>query len=307
MRTLRTIVFPGGFNLPLWTAIERGLFRAQDIEIDLTYTVNSVQQLTGLIDGTYDIGLTGFDNIVAYQEGQGEAEIKVEPDLFSFMGGDDAFLRLVVLGEIKSYADLKGRILSVDAMTTGFAFVLRKMVALNGLTDNEVAYERAGGMLQRFEALKAGKQVGTLLGTPFEFLGEKLGMRVLQSASDVLPHYQGICGAARRSWARDNADTLKGFIRAYVQALDWLYDRSNKPAACGLLMAKVPNMGAELAAATYDVLLADEGGFDRKARLDQEGIATVLALRSEYGRPQKTLTDPDRYCDTHYYDAALRP
>jgi ABC-type nitrate/sulfonate/bicarbonate transport system substrate-binding protein len=306
MPTLRTIVFPGGFNLPLWTAMERGFLRARGIEIDLTYTVNSVQQLAGLIDGTWDIGLTGFDNIVAYQEGQGEAEIKVAPDLFSFMGGDNAFLRLVVQGDIKSYADLKGQTLSVDAMTTGFAFVLRKMVALNGLREDEVSYERAGGMLQRFEALKERKHAGTLLGTPFEFLGEKLGMRTLQSASDVLRHYQGVCGAARRSWARENAGVLTDFIRGYLEALAWLFDRSNKQAACELLMAKVPNMSADLAAQTYDVLLADSGGFDRRARLDAEGIATALKLRSEYGRPQKTLTDLARYSDTTYYDAALR-
>ena len=306
MPTLRTIVFPGGFNLPLWTAMEHGFLRAREIEIDLSYTVNSVQQLTGLIDGTWDIGLTGFDNIVAYQEGQGEAEIKVEPDLFTFMGGDNAFLRLVVQGDVKSYGDLKGRTLSVDAMTTGFAFVLRKMVALNGLHENEVSYERAGGMLQRFDALKAGKHAGTLLGTPFEFLGERLGMRVLQSASEVLPHYQGVCGAARRSWARENENLLTGFIRAYLQALNWLYDRTNKQAACELLMAKVPSMSAELAAQTYDVLLGQTGGFDRQARLEPAGIATVLHLRSEYGRPQKMLTDTGKYCDTNYYDAALR-
>jgi ABC-type nitrate/sulfonate/bicarbonate transport system substrate-binding protein len=304
-RTLRTIVFPGGFNLPLWTAMERGFFRARGIEIDLTYTVNSVQQLSGLIDGTWDLGLTGFDNVVAYQEGQGEADIKVKPDLFAFIGGDDAFLRLVVQGDVKTYADLKGRVLSVDAMTTGFAFVLRKMAALNGLTESNVSYERAGGMLQRFEALKENKHAGTLLATPFEFLGAKLGMRVLQSAHEVLPHYQGVCGATRRSWARENRDGLIAFIRAYVEALGWLYDRTNRKAACELLMAKVPNMSAELASATYDVLLAEKGGFDRKARLDPQGIATVLALRSEYGRPQKTLTDTGKYSDTSYYDAAV--
>jgi ABC-type nitrate/sulfonate/bicarbonate transport system substrate-binding protein len=305
VRTLRTIVFPGGFNLPLWTAMERGFFAARGIEIDLTYTVNSVQQLAGLIDGTWDLGLTGFDNVVAYQEGQGEADIKVEPDLFAFMGGDDAFLRLVVQADIMTYADLKGRTLSVDAMTTGFAFVLRKMVALNGLGDADVAYERAGGMLQRFDALKGRKHAGTLLATPFEFLGAKLGMRVLQSARDVLPYYQGVCGATRRSWARENSDTLVDFIRAYVEAVGWLYDRNNRQAACDLLMAKVPNMSVELASSTYDVLLAETGGFDRKARLDPQGIATVLALRSEYGRPQKTLSDTSRYSDTSYYDAAV--
>ena len=41
------------------------------------------------------------------------------------------------------------------------------------------------------------------------------------------------------------------------------------------------------------------------ARLDIEGIKTVLALRSEYGRPQRALADPRKYDDLSYYDRAL--
>ncbi len=301
---VNVIVFPGGFNLPLWTAIERGFFKSHGLDVAPHYTINSVEQLSGMIAGRWEIALTGFDNIVAYQEGQGEAKIDVTPDLFAFMGGDSAFLRLVVQPDITSYADLRGKTLSVDALTTGFAFVLRKMLAHNGLRDDDVLFERAGGALQRFEALKAGKHAGTLLVTPFDLIGKLTGLRVLQNASEVLPRYQGISGAARRSWAKDNADTLAAFIRGYRDALDWLYTRENKQAACDLLAAKVPGMSPHLAASTYDVLLDRSAGFDPKAALDIRGIETVLKLRSEYGRPAKTLTDPRKYDDPRYYQAA---
>lgn len=302
---LNVIVFPGGFNLPLWTGIERGLFAARGLELRLHYTANSVEQLTGLIRGDWEIGLTAFDNVVAYQEGQGEAPVEREPDLFAFMGGDDAFLRLVVQADIGSYADLDGRTLSVDALTTGFAFVLRKMLALNGVVEGAVTFERAGGMLQRFEALKAGRHAGTMLATPFDLLAARSGLRVLQRARDALPHYQGVVGAARRAWAQANADTLAAFIRGYVEALDFLYDRGNRAAACNILAERVPNMSPDLAAATCDVLLAEPGGFEPKARLDIEGVRTVLALRSEYGRPQRSLTEPRKYDDSGYYQRAL--
>ena len=82
------------------------------------------------------------------------------------MGGDDAFLRLVVQPGIGSYADLKDKVLSVDALTTGFAFVLRRMLASNGVAEADVRFERAGGALQRFDALKEGKHAGTLLVDP---------------------------------------------------------------------------------------------------------------------------------------------
>ena len=40
--------------------------------------------------------------------------------------------------------------------------------------------------------------------------------------------------------------------------------------------------------------------------MDVEGVRTVLALRSEYGRPQKTLTDPMKYIDLTYYKRAMQ-
>ena len=189
--TINAIVFPGGFNLPLWAAEKQGFFSRRALDVRLHPTANSMEQLTGLIEGKWEIGFTSFDNVVAYREGQGEAGILHEPDLFVFMGGDNAFLRLVVQGDIGGYADLKGTTLAVDAMTTGFAFVLRKMLALNGVRESDVMFERADGTMQRWEALKAGKYAGTILRTPFDLMAKKIGLRVLQHASSLFPDYQG--------------------------------------------------------------------------------------------------------------------
>lgn len=305
MKQLTVIAFPGGFNLPIWTGIDKQFFRDRGVEIDLRYTTNSVEQLTALIDGKVDIGLTGFDNIVAYEEGQGEANTTHKSDLFSFMGGDDAFLRLVVQPSVRSYEALRGTTLSVDAMTTGFAFVLRKMLAANGVAETDVSFERAGGALQRFEALKAGKHSGTLLVTPFELIGSKLGMGVLQDAREVTGPYQGISGVARRQWASENRAELVAFIQGYLDALAWLFDRGNRSEAVAILVGRVPNMTPELAAATCEILLSDDRGFDPAARLNMEGVKTVLSLRSEYGLPKKKLTDSGKYVDQSYYEEAV--
>src|SRR3954469_13162098 len=114
------IVFPGGFNWPLWVAQEKGYFAKEGVAVKLTPTPNSVFQLTNLIEGKFDIGVTAIDNVIAYMEGQGEAPVQATPDLFVFMGGDNGFLRLVTVPEVKTYQDLKGKELSVDARTTGY-------------------------------------------------------------------------------------------------------------------------------------------------------------------------------------------
>src|SRR5712692_5675826 len=131
-KTVNLIVFPGGFNWPIWMAQEKGLFAKNGIEVRVTPSVSSVFQLTNLIGGKFDIAMTAIDNLIAYREGQGEEPV-AGPDLFAFMGGDNGFLRLVAAPEIKSINDLKGKTVSVDARTTGYAFVLFEMLARGGL------------------------------------------------------------------------------------------------------------------------------------------------------------------------------
>src|SRR3954471_6470677 len=106
LEPVSVIVFPGGFNWPIWVAQEKGYFAKRGIEVKLTPTPNSVFQLTNLIEGKFDIGVTAIDNVIAYMEGQGEASVSSQPDLVVFMGGDNGLLSLAVLPEIKTYQDL---------------------------------------------------------------------------------------------------------------------------------------------------------------------------------------------------------
>jgi len=305
-KTVNLIVFPGGFNWPIWVAQEKDLFAKNGIDVKLTPTPSSVFQLSNLIDGKFDIAMTAIDNLVAYREGQGEAP-KLGTDLFAFMGGDNGFLRLVTVPEVKSFGDLRGKTLSVDALTTGYAFVLLEILERNGLVkDKDYATARAGGVLQRFQALMDKKHAGTMLISPFEVQAEARGFNRLANATDVLGRYQGLVGGARKSWADANRDAVIGYIRAFSDAVDWLYDPKNKDEAIAIFLKNLPQANPQAAETAYRVLLSPKDGFHRKAQIDLEGVRTVLALRSKYGIPQKALTDPAKYYDPSFYQAAMR-
>jgi ABC-type nitrate/sulfonate/bicarbonate transport system substrate-binding protein len=303
LQPVSVIVFPGGFNWPIWIAQDKGYFAKGGIEVKLTNTPNSVFQLTNLIDGKFDIAVTAIDNVIAYQEGQGEVPVATTPDLFVFMGGDNGLLSLATVPEVKSYRDLKGRTLSVDAMTTGYAFVLFDLLRRNGLAAGDYKVEKAGGVLARWEALKEHKHDGTMLLTPFDILAKAAGLNILQSAIDVYGHYQGLTGATRRSWARDNGPKIEAYVRGYLAGLAWLYDPANRDEAIALLRRNLPQMSPEIAAQSYAVLVNPKG-FAPKAELDIDGVRRVLELRSQYGEPKKQLTDPGKYYDPTYYAAA---
>ncbi len=305
-KTVNHIVFPGGFNWPVWVAQEKGLFARNGLEVRITPTPGSAFQLTNLIDGKFDIAMTAIDNLIAYREGQGEVP-KPGPDLFAFMGGDNGFLRLVTVPEVKSFGDLRGKTLSVDALTTGYAFVLLEILERNGLQkDRDYTTAAAGGVLQRFQALMEKKHAGTLLLSPFEVQAEARGFNRLANATDVLGRYQGLVGGARKAWAEQNRDAVVGYIRAFSDAVDWLYEPGNKDEAIAIFLKNLPNASPQAAQTAYQVLLNPTDGFQKKAKIDMEGVKTVLALRSKYGQPRKSLSDPSPYYDASFYEAATR-
>jgi ABC-type nitrate/sulfonate/bicarbonate transport system substrate-binding protein len=305
LKQISLIVFPGGFNWPIWVGQEKGYFANHGVELKLTNTPNSVFQLSGLIEGRFDVAMTAIDNVVAYMVGQGEAKVSKTPDIFAFMGGDNGFLSLVSVPEVKKTTDLEGKTVSVDALTTGYAFVLLDLLERAGLQRNDYEVVKAGGVLQRWKELQEKKQEATMLITPFDIIAEATGFNVLQRAIDAYGHYQGLVGATRRDWAKENKEALVGYIKGYIEALDWLADPANKEEAIAILRKHLPQMPAQVAAKSYDVLVPPKG-FTPKAKIDLEGVRTVLKLSSKNGQQQKDLTDPAKYYDPIYYEAATK-
>src|SRR5258708_8865669 len=88
------------------------------------------------------------------------------------MGGNSGSLRFVTQPDIKTYAALKGNTLGVDAATTGFAFILYKLAALNGLALPDYKIEKLGGTPARVQAKMEGNIDGTMISSASEIFHE---------------------------------------------------------------------------------------------------------------------------------------
>jgi ABC-type nitrate/sulfonate/bicarbonate transport system substrate-binding protein len=299
-------VFPGGFNWGLYVGQDKGFFARHSITVEMQGTPNSVTQMTDFSQGKFDIAMTAVDNIVAYVEGQGEAPIGPQPDFMAVMGSDSGFLSLVTAPAVKSISELAGKTLSVDAMTTGYAFVLYEIMRRNGLDKDRGDYEivRAGGMVQRWNALRDGHHAATLLSAPYNIVAKNAGFTEFVKATDVIGPYQGNVVAVRRPWAKQNRSKIRSFIRAYRSSIAWLYEPSNHSEAIEVLRRHLPQMPPEIAEASHAELLDPVKGFFRSCDIDREGLACVLALRSRYASPSRLLSDPAKYCDLSYGEEA---
>jgi ABC-type nitrate/sulfonate/bicarbonate transport system substrate-binding protein len=303
---LRLNVFPSGSNWPVWVAVEKGFLSRHGVALAISATPSSSAQFSGLLGGSTDIASTAVDNVIAYAEGQGEAPgaAGVRHDLVSVAGVNNGFLRLVTVPEVRSFADLRGRELSVDALTTGFAFVLRRLLERGGLAEGETRLVRVGGTTQRFSALMERRQAGTLLTVPLDAVAAQRGFNVLADPSEVLGAYQGLTFAVRREWGQANRPRLVAFLRAYLDALAWLYDPANRAEAIAMMVRNLDGVTTELAEASYAAMLHPRSGFPRRADPDMAGIATALSLRAAYGPAGRSFPDADRYVDRSCLQAA---
>ncbi|NKE44672.1 ABC transporter substrate-binding protein [Roseomonas frigidaquae] len=290
---LNVVAFAGASNLAIWAGQQQGIFARHGLEVALELTPNSRAMASDLYSGKYDLALTSVDNIVAYNEGQGEARLPGPSDFTAFFGVDDGMLSVMAAADVPDLAALRGKVVSVDAMTTGFAFVLREVLGQAGIAD-QVEWVAVGGGAQRLAALLEGKQAATLLNTPLDLAAEARGFRRLARGRDAVGAYQGIVAAARRGTLAAKRDQLIGFTRGFRESLVWL--DANRAEAAGILTARA-NMPPPVAARAATALLDPERGIFRDLRIDEAGLRTVLRLRSKYAQPQKELTDIARYID----------
>lgn len=278
------------------------MFAREGLAVELLPTTGSVAQMTGLAAGEFEIVITAFDNVVAYVEGQGDAPIGPQPEFFAFMGSDDSFLALVAQPEISQISELRGRSLSVDAATTGYAFALFDLLERAGIGQGEYSVRKVGGMAQRFDDLCRGGSAATLLSAPYDLMAQDASMRILRRFE---PPYQGNVAAARRGWAERQPRLVVSFIRAYVAALQWLANPVNRDSACDVLMHHVPGMTPELAQASHGLMLRNGGGFSRDGLIDSEGAARVLRLRSRYSAADQKLHQTGAYSDLGFWQLAF--
>src|SRR5690606_25101896 len=104
---------------------------------------------------------------------------------------------------------------------------------------------------------------------------------------------------------KEHGEALQGYIRAYVQGVEWLYDPDNKDEALAIFRQYLPKLPEGAAATAYGILLEPNTGMQRKAAIDMAGVEQVLKLRSKWGVPRMELNDPSKYYDSSYYDKAL--
>jgi ABC-type nitrate/sulfonate/bicarbonate transport system substrate-binding protein len=297
---LKVIVFPGLSNLAQFAAQSQGYYKKRGLDVELINTPNSNELREGLAAGRYQIAHGGVDNAVS------QVEVN-KVDLFIFMGGNNGMNDLFVQPEIKSYADLRGKTLAVDAPDTAFALLMYKMLAVNGVKRGEYQVKAFGATQQRYQAMlnDKGNAAAAILGLPLSIEAKKSRLKDMGTAVSVVGPYQSDGGWVLRSWGEAHKDTLVRYIQANIEGIRWALKPANKAALTALVTDKV-KLSQDVVAQSLDAAFAEKG-YATDAKFDMEGFKNALKLRADMlGTWGGTPPPPDKYLDLSYYETALK-
>jgi ABC-type nitrate/sulfonate/bicarbonate transport system substrate-binding protein len=297
---LRLIQFKAAYNLPVHVAREKGIFARHGLQVDFSYTPGSLYLAEALRKGEFDVGHTSADDVIADVEDHGGA-----PDgLFLFMGLHGGLFSLVGAPGMNSVEALRGRALAVDARSSGFVFILEKLLRSNGFGPADYDFVEVGGWEKRYQALLEGKASGTLLTPPFVGHALERGCRLLARGDQILPCYQGTAGAAKRSWAEEHRDVLVRYIGSTIEATRWCFEPNHR-SSCIELLGKHNGIYGPAAENTLDELLEPGYGIYPEPKLNLAGVEAVLELRAEMGFLKRPVPPVEKYLDLSYYREAV--
>jgi ABC-type nitrate/sulfonate/bicarbonate transport system substrate-binding protein len=295
---LHVNTFPTARSLPFYVGVDRGFFAKRGLKVELQFTESSERQREGLASGNVDIVHSAVDNAVAMID-------VAKVDIVIVSGGDSGTNEFYVQNDVKDFADIRGKAVVVDATDTAYALQAKKILAQHGLRDGtDYTLNPAGNGPRRLAALFADKtNAGAILNLPYSLQAAAKGMRSLGRTTDMLGPYQAGGAFVRRDWAREHAATLEQYLAAFVEALRWSLDPSNRAEAVAILVDKL-KLPPEMAEKSL-ALMAEPGfGFAPNAAFNMAGFRNVLALRAEV--EGGTPADPQRYIDLGYYGRAMK-
>jgi ABC-type nitrate/sulfonate/bicarbonate transport system substrate-binding protein len=298
MLSLTVSTFPNAKALPLWAALEQGIFARYGLAVRLHETGSSAEQRQALADGELHIVQAALDNALEL--------VRTGEDVIILMGGEAGMNDFIVRPGIGSFAELAGQVLAVDSPHTAYALLARKLLATHGLLlDRDYAFRAVGNGSARLRALKHDESLaGAILNPPFSAEAQLFGLRSLGRLDELVAPYQAGGAFALRRWVAAHEEAAIGYMAAYIEALGWLTDAANRADAVGLLCRRL-KISQPVASATHDQICDPVAGFTPRAKLSRAGFDNMLEIRRQAmgGNDREALMR--RAIDESLYELAL--
>ena len=254
----------GGFAAP-WMAKEAGLFEKYGLDAEVSYIASGPTMIQSLLSGEIRFGeLAAPSSMSAYVQGGDVVWITSavnRPVLF-----------VLARPEIQRLEDLRGKTTGVTRLGTLTDTYMRLAVRKAGLEpDQDVQILQTGGVPETIAGLVAGRVSAAVSGPPNHLEAMKAGMHLLTDLGDLGIPWPFGGTVSTKSYLASNADTVRKYLKAYVEAVHLLRtDRERGTAVIG----KYTNMDDQaVAEQTWEIF---SKRYDMPPYPTREGMEAVI-------------------------------
>jgi len=280
---------------PLWVAAGTGLFKQEGLNAEVTAMRGTAPAMQALVSDSIHVALAANDGPI----GLVEKGLEV-----AMIAGGSKTTHMIMGGKgFKTYEDLRGATIGSSTLTSGTAFLLRRMLKAQGLEyPKDYNLVNVGGSGPAFTALSTGNIAAAILAVPINFKAQEMGFNLIGKATDIFPNYLLSTFSVRRQWAAEHRDQIVHFLKALLRARKWLEDDR---AAGAEFLAKDLQMKPKLARQGLDYYL-DNRAWDPDLSIDLDGLKSVIEVYAEQSDMKGPLPDPKKYVDLSYLQTALK-
>lgn len=252
--------------LPITMGRDKGIFQAEAIDLQMILVASTIQ-VAALTTG--DIDFSGAQSQVMAGAARG-LPVKV----VGFLTIKPSFW-LMSKPEIKTMADLKGKIVGITAIGSSTDTLARFLVSKNGLTpDREVAFIGTGTTSNILTAMKAGTVDAGVLSPPFNAMATQMGYRTLAYFGDYVEQSLSGVGTSDRM-IRERPELVRRMLIATIKSLRFIQQR---PGESIQFISKEWSVDTSAATELYKSMLP---AFSKDGGMNEKGIRDALKRETE--------------------------
>lgn len=260
--------------LPFQVAAEKRFYEKYDLSVK-PVLMRAQAAIPALISGDIDYD-THFGSLV-------RGAVSGLPMRVIFSTAEKQMFSLVVQPEIKTVADLKGKVIGISSFGGTQHLVTVGVLKAVGIDpDRDVQVINVGNEAVRVEQLRSRQIHAAMINPPMSVMTRKEGMRLLLDAADYIDLPLTGLGATTKK-LKENPEQAKRVLRALRDALQFI--RANRKETVAIF-ARWLKMDPQIAADTYDVavkvLSADGTASDKSIAASIEEAKETGKLKGNF-------------------------
>jgi len=284
-------------SLALYIAQRKGFLTREGIDLKVTKLPGLHTMVEAVDKNDVDLSHTATPFLL-------QAVLKGSDALAVVGGPANTVHSLIAKPGIKTFADLKGKVIGLSTPQDTLSIAMRLLLAKHGLNERDYQVQEMQGTPIRLECMVKGACSAAPLTQPLDLVSVQKGFRKLGDSLEVIPVLQFNVIAARRAWAETHKDTVVRFARAFADAYRFMRDPAHREEVAQI-MVETMDISAPISRQMLALYFEpDRGVMPKQAEISFPGVAKVIELLGGVGELKAPLPPAERFIDLQYLKAA---